>query len=159
MTKAAPGAPRDGHDDGAWHGGPSILARRPILTAVLVGAGSLAPHFFLSPEASRGFAAVLIALVAGIYFGFAVTRGSPRDQLVEFTISGAFAVTGLVGLLAAPIVLPLAYFGHALWDLAHHRRWRLSLVSIPTWYVPWCVIIDVIIGVGLLLLWNAKGLL
>lgn len=139
--------------------GQSVFARRPILTAVLVGVGSLAPHLFLSAEASIGFSAVLIALIAGIYFGFAVMRGSPRDQFVEFNVSGAFAVSGILGLLIAPVILPLAYFGHALWDLAHHNRWKLPLVSIPQWYVPWCVIIDVIVGAGLILLWRANGIL
>ena len=145
--------------EGGHSHGQSVFARRPILTAVLVGVGSLAPHFFLSAQASLGFSAVLIGLIAGIYFGFAVTRGSPRDQFVEFNVSGAFAVAGMIGLLVAPIVLPLAYFGHALWDLAHHNRWKLPLVSIPQWYVPWCVIIDVIVGAGLLLLWRANGIL
>ena len=142
------------HDPGA-----SVFAKRPVLTGVFVGIGSLAPHFFLSPEASLGFAAVLIALIGGIYFGFAVTRGSPRDQFVEFSVAGLFAVAGLVGLLGAPIVLPLAYIAHALWDLAHHNRWRLPLVSIPRWYVPWCAVIDVIIGIGLLVVWSGKGIL
>lgn len=137
----------------------SVLARRPVLTAVLIGVGSLAPHFFLSKEASLAFSAVLIGLIAGIYFGFAVTRGSPRDQFVEFSVSGAYAVAGIVGMLASPIILPLAYLGHALWDLAHHNRWKLPLVSIPQWYVPWCVVIDVIVGTGLILLWRANGIL
>ncbi len=86
------------------------------------GWGSLAPHAFLTPEASLGFAAVLIALIAGIYFGFAVMNGSGRDQFVEFNVSGLFAVTGLLGLLYWPVLLPAAYFGHAVWDLAHHNR-------------------------------------
>lgn len=141
------------------HDSRSAFARRPILTAILVGAGSLAPHLVLPPEASLGFAAVLIALIAGIYFGFAVVNGSPRDQFVEFNVSGIFAVSGLVGLLFWPIVLPLAYFGHALWDLAHHNRFRLSLVRIPQWYVPWCVVIDVIIAAGLLIIWDRHGIL
>ena len=139
--------------------GQSVLARRPILTSVLIGFGSLAPHFFLSSQASLAFSAVLIGLIAGIYFGFAVTRGSPRDQFVEFSVSGGYAVAGIVGLVVAPIVLPLAYLGHALWDLAHHNRWKLPLVSIPQWYVPWCVIIDVIVGFGLIFLWRANGIL
>ena len=137
----------------------SLFARRPLLTGVLVGIGSLAPHFFLPPEASLGFAAVLIGLIAGIYFGFAVSSGSPRDQFVEFNVSGAFAIAAILGMLVAPVILPLAYFGHALWDLAHHNRWKLSLVSIPQWYVPWCVVIDVIVGAGLLTIWSAHGIL
>jgi len=139
--------------------GTSPFARRPILTGIAVGIGSLAPHAFLPAQASLGFAAVLIALIAGIYFGFAVVNGSPRDQFVEFNMSGAFAVAGLLGLLYWPLLLPLAYFGHAAWDLAHHNRWRLPLVAIPQWYVPWCVVIDVIVGTGLLIIWRGDGLL
>jgi hypothetical protein len=141
------------------HAHPSIFARRPIATAVAVGIASLLPHLFLSPEASLGFAAVLIALIAGIYFGFAVVNGSPRDQFVEFTVSGLFAVAGLLGLLYWPLLLAAAYFGHAAWDFAHHNRSRLPLVAIPRWYVPWCVIIDVIVGAGLLILWRRNGLI
>jgi hypothetical protein len=142
------------------HGHPaSAFARRPVLTGIAVGIGSLLPHAFLTPQASLGFAAVLIALIAGIYFGFAVVNGSPRDQFVEFNISGLFAVAGLLGLLHWPIILPLAYFGHAAWDFAHHNKARLPLVAIPQWYVPWCVVIDVIVGAGLLAIWRLDGLI
>ena len=141
------------------HGNASLFARRPILTAVAVGIGSLAPHFFLPAQASLSFAAVLIALIAGIYFGFAVMNGSARDQFVEFNVSGLFTVAALFGLLLWPILLPLAYFGHAMWDLAHHNKLRLSLVAIPQWYVPWCVVIDLIIGAGLIAIWSAHGIL
>lgn len=142
-------------DDGNF----SAFSSRPMLTGVAVGVGSLAPHFFLPAEASLAFAAVLIALIAGVYFGFAVMNGSPRDQFVEFNVTGLFTVTALLGLLLWPILLPLAYFGHALWDFAHHNKLRLSLVAIPQWYVPWCVVIDVIIGAGLIAAWTANGIL
>jgi len=143
--------------DGCDHS--SVFSKRPVATGVLVGVGSLAPHLFLPAQASLGFAAILVALIAGIYFGFAVVNGSARDQFVEFNVTGTFAVAGLVGLLAWPILLPLAYFGHALWDLAHHNRSRLSLVKIPQWYVPWCIVIDVIVGSGLLAIWSVEGII
>jgi hypothetical protein len=141
------------------HAHPSLLARRPILTGVAVGVVTLVPHVFLTPVGSLGFAAILIALIAGIYFGFAVMNGSSRDQLVEFNVAGLFALAALLGLLLWPLLLPLAYFAHACWDLAHHNRARLSLVAIPQWYVPWCVVIDVIVGAGLLVIWRAHGLI
>jgi hypothetical protein len=141
------------------HSHSSVFSRRPLLTGVAVGIGSLLPHAFLSPEASLGFAAVLVALIAGIYFGFAVVNGSSRHQWIEFNVAGLFAVAGLLGLLYWPVLLAMAYFAHAAWDLAHHNRARLSLVTIPQWYVPWCVVIDVIIGAGLLVIWHRHGLL
>jgi len=141
------------------HRRSSIFARRPVLTGIVIGVASLLPHVFLPPEASLGYAAILIALIAGIHFGFAVVNGSPRDQMVELNVTGLFAVAGLLGLLYWPLLLPLAYFAHALWDLAHHNRSRLSLVAIPRWYVPWCVVIDVIVGAGLLVVWRGNGIL
>lgn len=144
---------------GDHHHGPSVFAQRPLLTGIAVGLATLLPHAVLPAQASLGFAAVVIALIAGVYFGFAVMNGSPRDQLVEFSITGLFTVAGLLGLLVWPILLPLAYFGHALWDLAHHNRSRLALVRIPQWYVPWCIAIDVIIGTGLLVIWRIDGLI
>ena len=145
----------DVHD----HGHESTLSRRPVVTGTAVGIVSLAPHFFLPPQASLGYAAVLVALIAGVYFGFAVIKGSPRDQLVELNVTGLFTVAALFGLLLWPLLLPLAYFGHAAWDFAHHHRFRLPLVAIPQWYVPWCVVIDVIVGAGLIVLWRANGVL
>jgi len=145
--------------DQTQHHSPSVFARKPVLTGIAVGIGSLAPHFFLPAAASLGFAAVLIGLIAGVYFGFAVVNGSPRDQFVEFNVAGGFVVAGLLGLLLWPVALPLAYFGHALWDFAHHNRSKLRLVAIPQWYVPWCVVIDVIVGTGLLAIWRVDGLI
>jgi hypothetical protein len=137
----------------------SMFARRPVLTGIVVGVATLAPHFFLTPQGSVGYAAIVIALIAGVYFGFAVMNGSPRDQFVEFNVTGLFAVAGLLGLLVWPVLIPIAYFAHAAWDFAHHNRWRMPLVSIPKWYVPWCVVIDVIVGAGLLVIWRGYGLI
>jgi hypothetical protein len=137
----------------------SLFARRPVLTGIAVGVATLAPHLFLSPEGSIAFAAVVVSLIAGVYFGFAVMNGSPRDQLVEFNVTGLFTLAGLLGLLLWPVLIPMAYFAHAAWDFAHHNRLHLPLVSIPAWYVPWCVVIDVIVGAGLLVIWRTQGLI
>jgi len=137
----------------------SIFAQRPVLTGIAVGVATLAPHALLPAEVSVGYAAIIIALIAGIYFGFAVMNGSPRDQLVEFSVAGLFALAGILGIVVWPVLLPIAYFAHALWDFAHHNRWRLPLVAIPAWYVPWCVVIDVIVGAGLVVIWRGHGLI
>lgn len=137
----------------------SIFARRPVITGIAVGVVTLLPHFFLAPAASVGYAAIVIALIAGIYFGFAVMNGSPRDQMVEFNVAGLFSLAGVSGLLLWPAILPLAYFAHAAWDFAHHNRLSLPLVAIPQWYVPWCVVIDVIVGAGLIVIWIDHGIL
>jgi hypothetical protein len=141
------------------HSHKSIFSERPILTGVLVGLASLAPHFFLPHDLSVQFAALLVALIAGIYFGFAVVNGATREQLIEFNVAGLFLLAALIGIALWPGVIVIAYFAHALWDTAHHNRLRLSLVAIPTWYVPWCVVIDIIIGAGLIAIWRTNGVL
>lgn len=137
----------------------SVFARRPIATGIVVGAISLAPHLFLSPEMSLGFAGVLLGVIAGVYFGFAVVRGSNREQLIEFNVASGFGIAALLGLGVSPWSLALGYLAHGFWDLAHHNSAKLGLVSVPQWYVPWCVIIDFIVGLGLILIWRSKGII
>ena len=137
----------------------SLFAKSPIATAVTVGLLSLAPHLFLSREASLGFSAVLLGVIAGVYFGFAVMRGSSRDQLVELGVASGFGLAALLGLLVDPWFLPSAYVAHGLWDAAHHSRANLRLVAIPQWYPSWCAVIDFLIAAGLIAIWRATGLL
>jgi hypothetical protein len=141
------------------HQQPSLFAQWPLVTGIAIGVASLLPHVWLPEDASRAFAAVLIAMIGGVYFGFAVMRGTAVDQFVEFNVSSIFAAAGLLGLLYWPLLIPCAYLAHAGWDLLHHNRARLALVAIPQWYVPWCAVIDVIIGLGLFVLWGRAGLL
>lgn len=81
-------------------------------------------------------------IVAGVYFGFAVMRGSKLQQQVEFNVAFLFVIAALLGMGVSPWFLPGAYLAHGLWDFANHHGAKLRLVSIPHWYIPWCVIIE-----------------
>lgn len=70
--------------------GPSMFSQRPVLTGFAVGLVSLAPHAFLPRGVSLAFAAVLMGIIAGVYFGFAVVNGSNNHQLVEFNVASMF---------------------------------------------------------------------
>ncbi len=130
-----------------------------VTTAVALGLFSVAPHLLLPRAASLDFAAVLLGIIAGVYFGFAVARGSLRDQLIELCVAAGFGIAAILGPILSPWLLPGAYFAHSLWDFAHHNRAALRLVAIPQWYVPWCATIDVLIGVGLVIVWRFTGIL
>lgn len=145
------------HVDG--RAGPSIFASHPVPTAIALACVSLLPHFFLPEDLSIGFAAMLISLIAGIYFGFAVVNGATREQMIEFNVAGLFLLAALVGFAVWPGIIALAYVSHAVWDVAHHNRLHLSLVRIPAWYVPWCAIIDVVVGIGLFVIWRFHGVI
>lgn len=129
------------------------------MTGVGLAIVCLVPHAFLSNELSVVFAAVLMGVIAGVYFGFAVVSGSNQQQLIEFNVASLFGIAALLGVAVSTWFLPAAYIGHALWDLAHHNKSKLGLVAIPQWYIPWCVIIDVIIAVGLVVIWRSSGVL
>jgi hypothetical protein len=147
------------HSSHAYHSQASIFSEYPVLTGILVGIGSLLPHFFLPANLSVSFAAIVISLIAGIYFGFAVMNGSTREQMIEFSVAGLFMLAAISGIAIWPGIVALAYFAHAGWDFLHHNRLNLWLVRIPSWYVPWCVIIDVIVGAGLIVFWRAHGII
>jgi hypothetical protein len=135
------------------------FSRAPALSATAVAAFSLAPHLFLPGPASLGFAAVLLGVIAGVYFGFAIMNGTFRDQLTELLVASGFGLAALLGLTLSPWLLPAAYVGHGLWDCAHHNRAKLGLVHIPQWYVPWCAAIDLVIALGLVVVWRLHGVL
>jgi len=130
-----------------------------VLTGIVVGAVSLFPHFFLHDDVSLALAAVLLGIVAGVYFGFAVVNGDNREQMIEFNMASAFGIAALLGLVISPWFIPAAYAAHALWDLAHHNKSNMKLVAIPQWYIPWCIVIDLIIAIGLILIWTKSGVL
>ena len=60
-----------------------------------------------------------------------------------------FAVWALA---TAPMLIPLGYMAHAAWDFLHHVRF--FKVKMPGWYIPACVVVDVIVGLGLWLIWG-----
>jgi hypothetical protein len=70
-----------------------------------------------------------------------------------------FLLAAMLGAAVWPGIITLAYVSHAAWDFAHHNRMRLPLVRIPRWYVPWCAIIDIIIGAGLIVVWRTRGVI
>jgi hypothetical protein len=137
----------------------SIFSERPIATAITVGIATLIPHQFLPPALSLALAAIVMGMVAGVYFGFAVMRGDNFQQQIEFNVSLLFIVAALLGVWVSPWFIPAAFLAHGLWDFAHHNSVNSRLVSIPQWYIPWCVVIDVILGIGFIVLWYRNGLL
>jgi hypothetical protein len=89
----------------------SIYSRRPIATAIVIGVVLLIPRFFLSPQMWLDLAAILLGVVAGAYFGFAVTSGNNIQQQIEFTVSFLFAIAALLGLGVSPWFIPAAFLG------------------------------------------------
>ena len=97
----------------------------------------------------------LALVVAAIYLPIGAIRrqlGSPDVLLLETLGVIGFGALALGALVVdrdfATDLLAAAFFGHAAWDFAHHRADKV----VPRWYAEFCIVLDLIIGVGILAL-------
>lgn len=122
-----------------------------------VGAGLFgitAPlHLFLEPNASVAVAAVTLALIGGAYIGFGAADGRTRVFWSELGVAILFGTAAVVGVLWHWLALPLGLALHAFWDLFHHNSHKLA--RIPGWYIPLCVVYDLLAASFLILLYGA----
>ena len=98
---------------------------------------------------------VLALVIAAIYLPIGAVRkqiGRPHVLWLETLGVIVFAALALGALYVdrqlAQFLLAAAFFGHAAWDFAHHRADKV----VPRWYAEFCIVADVIIGVGILAL-------
>ena len=121
-----------------------------------VGAGLFgitAPlHLFLEPNASVAVAAVTLALIGGAYIGFGAADGKARVFWSELAVAILFGTAAVLGMLWHWLALPLGLALHALWDLLHHKPNKLA--RIPGWYIPLCVVYDLLAASFLILLYG-----
>ena len=129
-----------------------VLARHPLPLAGLLALVTLPLHLVLPPAWSVTFASTVLALIGGIYIGFALLDGRPGVIVRECLVALVFVVFASVSAILAPLLLPLGYIAHGLWDAAH-RPHGLDL-AMPRGYVPLCAFYDVLAGLGLWLIWS-----
>ncbi|MEM8615686.1 MAG: hypothetical protein AAGF20_02010 [Pseudomonadota bacterium] len=124
---------------------------RPYLMGSGVIGLTLPLHLFLPFDVSVQVAALLLAIIAGAYIGFGASDGRGHVFATEFTGAGLFGAAAVLGLLWQPWVIAAAIIAHAGWDFAHHNG-RFG-ARIPQWYIPFCALIDIAVGLGLLGIW------
>ncbi|WFE25301.1 hypothetical protein O7623_18040 [Solwaraspora sp. WMMD791] len=100
-----------------------------------------------------GLGVVAVALVAA-----GLLAGVPRVPLTAQTLAllgyGGLAVAAVLVAPAAGMVLAgLALAGHGIWDVVHYRRDRV----VPRSLAEFCVMLDVPLGLGFLLLAAVSG--
>lgn len=95
------------------------------------------------------FAALVLALTAGAYIGFAVAHESQPGIGLDVAFSIGFLVIAASTLIRDPrqalTILALAFAAHAVLDVAH-RPGLLAEGIAPRWYLIGCAIYDVYIG-------------
>lgn len=128
-----------------------VLSKHPLPVAGLLAVVSLPIHLLLPENLSQAGAATVLAMIAGVYIGFAVQDGRLHLIALEAAVAIAFTVFAAIALLHNPLLIPLGYIAHGLWDAAHHRH-RVQ-TDLPDWYIPLCALYDVLAGLGLWLIW------
>ena len=100
--------------------------------------------------------ALIIALIAAVYIGFAVGDGRPRVIAVECVVAGAFVVLAATAVTSSVWLLVVAYAGHGAKDLWQHRthfvrgtRWWPPFCLAVDWFVAAVLIVEIAAGVGL----------
>lgn len=122
---------------------------RPGITwpAVLIGSAVVAPMkiFGFNPAY-----ALLVASMAFVVIGTVRRAPGFGIQAIAAVLFAVLAVTALEGgsLVLAGVLIALGLFAHAAWDVYHHRVNRV----VPRSFAEWCAVLDVIIGVGALVL-------
>ena len=112
-------------------------------------------HLLADTETSITIAAMTLALIGGAYIGLAVADGRPRVFWSELAVALLFGAAAVLGILWHWAALPIGLALHAGWDLMHHNSHRLA--RIPKWYVPFCVVYDLLAAGFLILLYGAMG--
>jgi hypothetical protein len=117
---------------------------RPVVFGILFAIPTIGVDLVLPDALANAFRMVLLAAIAGIYVGFALSDGRPRVILLEASVALAFVLVAAFGGHVSLIVLALGYLLHGVWDLVHHPH------AIPTrivpWYPPFCAIYDWLIA-------------
>lgn len=90
------------------------------------------------------FYGILLALIAGVYIGFAINDGRRSQLILEGVVALGFCALVLLGMWKWPFLILLGYFAHGVWDLLHHP-FKLG-ARVKSWYPPACVLYDWLVG-------------
>lgn len=111
---------------------------------------SLPIHYAMPPALSVQFASLMVALIAGVYAGFALNDGRLRIIILECGVALLFFFAAALALWFSKWIIPALFALHGLWDIAHHRHISTKL---PSWYPSLCAVFDWIIALGLSAIW------
>ncbi len=85
----------------------------------------------------------MIALIAAVYVGFAVSDGRTNVIAAESTVVLAFVIAAAVAVTVTPWLLVAIYLGHGAKDLWQHRT---RFVRGTRWWPPFCFAVDITVA-------------
>ena len=125
---------------------------RAALLGTAAAAATIAAALLLSKPAAREFLGALLGVTAGVYLGFGLLDGRPRELRIE--VAGILLFLGLavLGLKVWPYFLAAGFFLHGLWDAAHHARGVKT--RIVDWWRPSCLAYDWLVSAFIVAWWR-----
>jgi hypothetical protein len=119
------------------------VIRTPVLWGIVFGVlQATTPLAFWWLDDATVYALGL-AMIAGIYVGFAVADGRPKVIAVESTVTFGFVVVAAAAVIGSPWILVAGFIGHGLKDLWQHRT---QFVSTTRWWPPFCLAVDWVVA-------------
>jgi hypothetical protein len=146
--RSPPNAEPRSPNDGQW------ISQRAAAGVALCGlVGTVLVVLLLDERLVIVIGAVVMSMVYGVYFGFAVKSGSSRDLATEVVFIVIGLTAAVLSVQSGGIYLAVGLLLHGVWDLLHHPKWRVvGTPGVPLWYIPFCAIYDigaaVVIGVA-----------
>ena len=122
--------------------------RAPVLWGLAFGALQAASPLALRWLDQATVQALLLALIAAVYIGFAVADGRPRVIAVESSVTGAFVLLAAAAVTGSAWLLVLGYAGHGLKDFWQQRS---HYVAGTRWWPPFCAAVDWLVAVVLII--------
>ena len=123
-----------------------------MAVGLAVGLAAVAFTVVLPDEVAYIYVGAQLAGVGWIYFGFGVADVRPTAIAVQMLSAVAFMTVGYLGAYhQSAALLGAGYVARGAWDWLHHNNHGPTHVR--TWYPPFCVVVDVVIGVPLLAGW------
>jgi len=120
-----------------------LITRQPLVTGVVLGTMLGVPHLVLGPALSTQVAALTLAMVAGVYIGFAIVEQRATAIVAESVTAVGFACAALGGLILSPWFVVAAFVAHGVWDWVHHHHAEGDgIAHPPRWYPPFCLAVD-----------------
>jgi hypothetical protein len=124
-------------------GGASAATRRALGWGIAIGVAqaAIALAFWWLDLATVH--AMMIALIAAVYVGFAVSDGRTNVIATEIGVVVAFFVAAAIAVTVTPWLLVAIYLGHGAKDLWQHRT---QFVRGTRWWPPFCFAVDITVA-------------
>jgi hypothetical protein len=131
--------PDHGHDRSHDHRHEAGFNATTVGWGVVVGVASAVLPLATWWVSASSVHALAIALIAGVYVGFAVADGRTHVIAVECVVAASFAILATAAVTLSPWLLVAGYAGHGCKDLWQHRT---HFVRGTRWWPPFCAAVD-----------------